>query len=284
MDDHSPDLHRFDLREWRHGTMMKRLRPATMGATAMLLFGIVLGDLAGGAHAAGIPTSNVLAYAGVLTDPSGAPLMGTKRIRISLYDKPTPDGAMQCTVGPEMKTLVAGGFQSDLSTCAKAVSANPDLWIEVTIDDVSLGRSKLGAVPFALEAGHSTASNSASAAAGPLETRIAALEASLAEVRSGLGVLVQTGTAGGSYAQADRMLHMGSGIRTWSKRIAFAQPFAKVPQVILGISHLDVDHGFNTRVDAAVTAVDAAGFTLSVQAWSDTVLYATTVNWTAFVK
>ena len=193
---------------------MKRHRLVTTGAS-VLQMGIVLGYLAAGAHAAGIPTSNALTYAGVLSDPSGTPLTGMKRIQVSIFNKATPDGAIQCTVGPEMKTLVAGGFQTDLTTCTKAINATPDLWVEVFVDDVSLGRTKLGAVPFALEAGHSTAADSASAAAGALETRISALEASLAQVRSGLGGLLQTGTASGGYTLADWTLHVGTGNRTY---------------------------------------------------------------------
>jgi hypothetical protein len=262
---------------------MNLQRLATAGASALSM-GIVLGYLGGGAYAAGIPTSNALTYAGVLSDPGGVPLTGIKRIQISLFNRATPDGVIQCTAGPEMKTLVAGGFQMDLTACAKAINATPDLWVEVFVDGVSLGRAKLGAVPFALEAGHATASDSASAAAGPLDNRISALEASVAQLRSGLGALLQTGTFGASYSQADWTLHLGSGVRTYSKRVAFAQPFAKAPQVTVGITRLDVDHGFNARVNVTTSAIDTAGFTLNIEAWGDTLLYGTTVNWTAFLK
>ena len=79
--------------------------------------------------------------------------------------------------------------------------SNPNAWVEVLVDGTSLGRTKLGGVPYALEAGHATSSDSAtnatnaanattaataSGAAGALQTalddyksRIAALEAAV---------------------------------------------------------------------------------------------------------
>jgi hypothetical protein len=253
------------------------------GASALLV-GMAIGYASSGAHAAGIPTSNPLTYSGVLSDLAGVPLAGAKKIQVSLFNRATPDGMIQCTAGPETKTLVAGGFQIDLTACAKTVATTPDLWVEVFVDGASLGRTKLGAVPFALEAGHATASDSASGAAGALDTRIAALEASVAQLRSGLGPLVQTGAFGASYTLSDWTLNTGMGQRTFSKRIAFAEPFAKAPQVTLGIVNLDVDRNLNTRVGVTATAIDTTGFTVNIGTWSDSMIYGTTVNWTAVAK
>jgi hypothetical protein len=262
---------------------MNKHRLVTAGTSALLV-GMALGYLSSGAHAAGIPTSNALTYSGVLTDLAGTPLTGMKKIQVSLFNRATADGTVQCTAGPETKTLVAGGFQIDLAACAKTIGATPDLWVEVFVDGASLGRSKLGAVPFAFETAHATASDSASAASGALDSRIGALEASVAQLRAGLGPLLQTGAFGAGYTQADWTLHMGTGARSLTKRINFAEPFAKAPQVTLGIVNLDVDQRLNTRVGVTATAIDTTGFTLTIATWGDTLLYGTTVNWTAFLK
>jgi hypothetical protein len=253
------------------------------GASALMM-GIALGYLSSRAYAAGIPTSNALTYSGVLSDLAGTALTGTKKIQVSLLNRATPDGVTQCTAGPEMKTLVAGGFQMDLTACAKAISSTPDLWVEVFVDGASLGRTKLGVVPFAVEAGHSTTSDSATAAAGALDGRISALEASVAQLRAGLGPLVQTGAIGSDYLQADWVLDTGSGPRSYSKRVAFAEPFARAPQVTVGIAHLDVDRTLNTRLTVSATAIDTTGFTLNIATWGDSLVYGTTANWTAFLK
>jgi hypothetical protein len=81
--------------------------------------------------------------------------------------------------------LDSGRFSVALpDTCATAVKASPDAWAEVLVDGASLGRTKIGAVPYALEAGHATnadnatnatnatAAGTASAAGGALKTTI----------------------------------------------------------------------------------------------------------------
>jgi len=111
-----------------------------------------LGYLAGKARAVGIPASKPMTYSGVLTDAAGTPLSGMKNIQVQLWDMATA-GTVQCTAGPTPLTLVAGSFQLALpDTCTAAVQSLPDLWAEVFVDGASLGRTKLGAVPFAVEA------------------------------------------------------------------------------------------------------------------------------------
>lgn len=130
----------------------------------------------GRARAAGVSASKALTYSGILTDTAGAPLAGTKNIQLQLWDA-AADGTMQCTVGPAPLTLVGGGFQLAVpDTCAAAVQAAPDLWAEVFVDGATLGRTKLGAVPYALEAGR------AADASGALKTRIDGLDAAAVKV------------------------------------------------------------------------------------------------------
>jgi hypothetical protein len=119
------------------------------------------------ARAAGVPASMAMTYSGVLTDAGGTPLTGSKMVLFQLYDVAT-GGTAQCTVGPTALTLSAGAFQLPLpDTCASAVHSMPNLWAEVFVDNQTFGRSKLGAVPYALEA------DSASNAVGALAQAVA---------------------------------------------------------------------------------------------------------------
>jgi len=138
----------------------------TWGAVTLLLAaGFGLGYLVNRARASGIPAAQALTYSGVLTDTAGTPLTGSKNILVQFYDAATAGNTL-CTVGPSALTLAAGAFQVPLpDTCTAAVHASPDIWIDVFVDGASVGRAKLGAVPFAVEADHASTAAQATAAA-----------------------------------------------------------------------------------------------------------------------
>jgi hypothetical protein len=115
--------------------------------------------LLGRARAAGVPGSGALFYSGYLTDSSGKPDAATHTFIVKLFADSTA-GAPLCTV-TATQPVTSGRFRLQLDdTCTAAVHANPDLFLELTVDAQVFARSKLGAVPYALEA--------ASAAAVPL--------------------------------------------------------------------------------------------------------------------
>lgn len=118
--------------------------------------------LTGRAYADGIPDDEALTYTGALTDDSGEPLTGDHDIEVVFWDAES-DGNSLCTSGEDTVTLAPGGrFSMALpNECTDAVSAEPDTWVEVVVDSVSLGRAKTGAVPYAVEADHATAADSA---------------------------------------------------------------------------------------------------------------------------
>lgn len=116
------------------------------------------------AGAAGIPAAGALTYAGTLQDTSGKPLSGPQYIAIQLWDSATSTASSHrvCDTGDAALTpLVNGRFSITLpDACTQAVGANPDLFVDVLVgataaEAEALGtRSKLGAVPFAVEAGN----------------------------------------------------------------------------------------------------------------------------------
>ncbi|HMJ13458.1 MAG TPA: hypothetical protein VK524_18695 [Polyangiaceae bacterium] len=141
----------------------KRVVFGTFGALCALVAVLVLWVTRAGAG--GVPATGALTYSGVLEDANGALLTGSKEIRIELFDA-VSGGAVKCTVAQTV-ALSGGRFQVVLpDTCGAAIAASPDLWIEVVVDGASLGRTKLGAVPYALEAAR------ASAATGQLSTQV----------------------------------------------------------------------------------------------------------------
>jgi hypothetical protein len=159
-----------------------------MGGLSIGAVSLVLGYVAGRARASGLRAADPMTYRGVLTDLAGVPLIGTKDVQIQFWDQAT-GGAIQCSVGPMPAALAGGAFEIVLpDACTTAVHATPDLWAEVLVDGDSLNRTKLGVVPYALEA--DTASN----AAGALATQLAGIEGRLARDTSGATKRICTGS------------------------------------------------------------------------------------------
>ena len=157
---------------------MARHRVWIGSLVAVACAGLATGYWAGRARAVGAPTANALTYAGTLTDAAGTPVTGSKLVQLAIFDAAT-DGTSVCSFGPAQVQVTAGSFQIRLSdTCTAAIHANPNLWLETFVESQSMGRTKLGAIPYALEA------DRASTAVGPLDTRIAAAEAAITALQT----------------------------------------------------------------------------------------------------
>lgn len=115
------------------------------------------GYLAHEVRAAGPPGTNPLAYAGVLED-NGKPVTGERNLALVVWNAAT-NGDEVCDTVPSSPTAITDGhFEVVLSeACQDAVADNPDLWVEVSVDGDSLGRQKIRAVPYALEAKNAVA-------------------------------------------------------------------------------------------------------------------------------
>jgi hypothetical protein len=147
---------------------------------AALLGGLVLATsaatlLAVRARAAGIPAANALTYTGYLETPDGKPIGDAVKVTINVWDA-AKEGTKVCEADAAKLTPVAGRFQVPLPDCQEAVGQSPELWLEAVIDGTSLGRTKLGVVPYAVEANHA-ATVDAAAEGSPLAMQLAALQA-----------------------------------------------------------------------------------------------------------
>ena len=178
--------------------MTRRMK--IVSRTSIILLGVSAGAYyLATARAAGIPATDTLVYSGTLED-SGSPASGSVSMRVSLFDDPMV-GTQRCTTGPVTVQVSSGHFSVVLpAACVTAVQQTPDLWVEITVQSTVLPRTRIGAVPYAVEAAR------ASAAAGTLDTRIGALEG-VRDLPAGTtlnGQPIATGTVTSTYVHWGR--------------------------------------------------------------------------------
>jgi len=127
------------------------------GLVVAVVAGALLAGTAVGyrlARAAGVPGVKPLYYAGTIEE-SGQLVDGTRDFTLRLWsDAASTDGSfLKCTTIATGTQVTRGRFRIALDdTCTNPVHQNPDLWVEVLVGNSGLGRRKLGAVPYALEA------------------------------------------------------------------------------------------------------------------------------------
>lgn len=155
-------------------------------ATLAILIGIA-GYRLGRAHADGIPTTTPLFYSGLIETAAGPIADGTQDITIRLWDDAAA-GNTRCTTIATGTMVVSGHFRVALDpSCVAAIQSYPDLWVEPLLGSVSFGRTKLGTVPYAVEAAR------AAGASGTLATRLSSLESASSSTARVVSVRVQTG-------------------------------------------------------------------------------------------
>jgi hypothetical protein len=135
---------------------------------SMLIGGLVVA--AGGmrrAKADGVP--NVpLVYSGYLEDAAGNPANGELPIAAAIFDAASGGAALCTTLGSLKATRGWFSFALDPS-CTESVRGGPDRWLELTVQGSVLPRQRIGAVPYAHEAGR------AAGATGSLAQTLAGL-------------------------------------------------------------------------------------------------------------
>jgi len=67
-----------------------------------------------------------------------------------------------------------------------------------------------------------------------------------------------------------------------SVRVNFERSFPTPPKVVVFFNYIDLDKSRNWRLKTTATDIDANGFTLSIETWSDTILYAAQACWIAY--
>lgn len=148
--------------------MRSRTSFVALGTIAAL----AIGYWAARARASGIASDRPMYYAGSLEE-SGAPVTGDRDIHVVFWNDATGAALANrvCETASINKVPVTSGrFRVALDGgCTQAVHDNPDVWVEVIIEGESMGRQKLGAVPFAVEAA------AAASATGDLKAQLTSL-------------------------------------------------------------------------------------------------------------
>ncbi|KAG9023051.1 hypothetical protein FS837_006031, partial [Tulasnella sp. UAMH 9824] len=67
-----------------------------------------------------------------------------------------------------------------------------------------------------------------------------------------------------------------------SRRINFERPFVTPPKVVVFLKSFDTGSGTSTRLRTYTSDVDAKGFTIHIDTWSDTTLYSAIAGWVAY--
>lgn len=132
----------------RHGSFFRKCTPLGLGALALILVTYRA------ARATGIPSSGALTYSGIVTDAAGNPLGSPQSVGVAVYNAASGGKKVCEQAAQDTEVDATGHFQVGLpDACATAVGAQPDLWVEVSVAGSSLGRVKIGAVPYAIAAG-----------------------------------------------------------------------------------------------------------------------------------
>jgi hypothetical protein len=260
-------------------------RGAWLGLLVVVTGGVTGVVLRGRAGAEGGPRTEPLHYAGELLE-NGVPVDDTRAVTLTLWSSATASdaGSKKCETSAPSTPIVKGAFRVPLdATCLAAVRATSDLWIEAAVGGKSLGRRKLGAAPFALEADHAVSATRAGEASGALEARLAALEQKVAAASNGLGALVDSGKVGAGMGTTGWTLLEGTGDRSIRLPVKFSHPFARPPLVVAGLSQLDIISGPNARLEVSVEEITTAGFTLILHTWADGRIFAAEASWTALL-
>ncbi|MGE5785212.1 MAG: C1q-like domain-containing protein [Myxococcales bacterium] len=180
------------LSNWQKGLMIAAVSAAGTAA--------ILGPRL---RAAGIPATNSLTYSGTLSKADGQPENGPHSILVYFWDTATGGVTPLCqTLPAATQTAVTNGrFTVALpDSCTQVIKANPDLYVEVTVDGSPVGRTKLGAVPYAMEANHAVSADRASAADRAAAADKATASSELAN--SIAGVTARTGALESTFSRA----------------------------------------------------------------------------------
>lgn len=166
-------------------------------------------------------------------------------------------------------------FQRELQTIREVQASQEDL------------KKQLQATKEQLETTQKTANEfqarvaTAEKAANDAQSELQSLKANLQPIRLESGVFsgnVKITPGWSGVLCCDRK---GSD-RFVRKYIRFSQPFSTSPNIVLGLSYVDIYQGANHRIKVIATDVDPNGFFLEIHTWLDTQVWGADVHWLAY--
>ncbi|MDH3269022.1 MAG: H-type lectin domain-containing protein [Ignavibacteria bacterium] len=96
--------------------------------------------------------------------------------------------------------------------------------------------------------------------------------------------VVLSGNWGASSETKSYTLNQNTGYRTITIEIFFLKPFKVKPNVVVGISSIDVDKSAPVRYAVKPISVSRDGFTVEVNTWGDTKINSVTGFWVAHAE
>jgi len=150
----------------------------------LLVVGGSLALWASNAWAEGIPSDPTFYYSGVLEE-GGEPVDGVSRdVEVAFFDAES-GGDLLCREEASRVPFEAGRFRVPLGEdCTDGVRDSTDVWVRVRIGtDAAFPRTRLGAVPYAVEAERAQLASDATRT-GPLASRLSDIESRVSELES----------------------------------------------------------------------------------------------------
>ena len=92
---------------------------------------------------------------------------------------------------------------------------------------------------------------------------------------------VLSGTWGGNSETKYYTLHDNTGERKFTVEVTFLKSFESKPDVVVGISLVDVDQGNAVKYAVKPISVSRDGFTVEVKTWGDTKILSIAGFWVA---
>lgn len=228
------------MRALRSPSLLRACLAVTLAVAAFLL-----GRLH--ARSEGAPTTETLAIEGTLLDGAGLPLSGLWNMTLRVFD-PDSDGgtAMRTCEFPGTTVAADGRFTIPMNAgapCVEVFRTSRQTAAELTANNgrgstVTTARTRVHAVPYAMEADHTATATSATQAAGALESRIAALEARVTrgEATRAARVWIYDPPVGGLYYDRDSSYNVSNveRIALGRYRVTFSCPYNNYSAAALG--------------------------------------------------
>jgi hypothetical protein len=185
----------------------------------------------------------------------------------------TPLGYYERAIAELTKAREA--FQMELQTIREVQASQAALKEELQVTKEQLEATQKTANEFQSRVA------TAETAANDAQTELENLKANLPAIRLESGVFsgnVKITPGWSGVLCCDRK---GSD-RFVRKYIRFSQPFSTSPNIVLGLSYVDIYQGANHRIKVIATDVDPNGFFLEIHTWRDTQVWGADVHWLAY--
>lgn len=194
----------------------------------------------------------------------------------------TLNGNLAATGDLSCNNLTAAGNLSGAAanvtgtlTCDHVVQNNPAADLKVA-NSVSVGTPKTSGSTGSISASGDISGNNLVGAAVNVTGVVTCDHVVQKNPAPGMQQIL-TGSISGSPAWS------GTGDRYFDTTVTFQTPFSNTPVVQASLAKVDMDHGFNSRIELIVDTVSKTGFRLRMHTWADTVVYAATANWIAIL-